>query len=287
MEIISPTGSDSTATCKCSVRYAGSRCQYAVGLKSNSLTSHSAELEISLEHTNESIREHHTSETDSKFTLLYWMNFSLSACAMRPDVMSGPLTIGRLESNTKYTFCAVSGLAQYCHQYSVIDRLPVNCVYVTTLDHVETTGSHTYIAPLVLSILFVIGLCIFLAMIINRKYMTCFYKYQSCLKSKRNRDTRNLYMGKDRKRKGDKSRQYLMPLPEPPLPDIVIHPPASPDRPSHKLAQSARGYTSTFSAQNEAAIPLTTVIEDVPGTESPTGDTKFIFHQVETESNAQ
>lgn len=293
MEVMSGNGNDSVTSCKCNERYTGSRCQYAVILKRHSMASNSAKLEILQKQSNNSNQDFvHTMEKESKFTIIYWTNFSSSACAMASGVHLGLVTIENLEPDMGYTFCAVSGLAEFCHHYNIDDGMPINCVFITTSGPTAEYDSPVYIAPLVLSILFVIGLCILLAVIIKRRYIECLYKYNPCLNSKTKNDTTVLYMGTGSKR----NSKHLMPLPERPPPDIVLHPPSSPGRPPHKLSQSTRGYTSTFSAHNESAIPLTTVIEYDPSDDtsaaigrtysddnSCSAETRLIFHQIDTE----
>ncbi|OWF36936.1 hypothetical protein KP79_PYT25945 [Mizuhopecten yessoensis] len=159
MEVLSENRSESRTSCKCSERYTGSRCQYVVVLKYHLLTSNSAKLEISRDHSNDTNHtDHDITDHESKFTILYWTNFSALACTMASDVNSGPLTIGSLEPDTKYTFCAVSGIAEFCHYYNFHDEMPVNCVFITTSGPTQDDGSAVYIAPLVLTIMFVIGL---------------------------------------------------------------------------------------------------------------------------------
>ncbi|XP_060065753.1 uncharacterized protein LOC132546075 [Ylistrum balloti] len=298
MEVMSTNGSDYHASCKCSERYTGSRCQYNVVLKYHLTTSNSVKLEILRGQSNDSKHNFvETSDNGSRFTVLYWTNFSTFACTMASNVKFGPTTIGNLEPDTRYTFCAVSGITEFCHHYNMDDGIPVNCVFITTSGPSHDNGSPVYIAPLVLCLLFVIGLCIFLAVVIKRKYIQCLYKYHPCLSSKAKSDTTVLYMGVGNRRKGNYSNKHLMPLPERPPPDIVLHPPSSPGRPQHKLAQSTRGYTSTFSAKNESAIPLTTVIEYGPTGDATTAsesrfsgnnlcsaETSLIIHSVDTES---
>ncbi|XP_033763333.1 uncharacterized protein LOC117344620 [Pecten maximus] len=294
MEVISGNGSDSMASCKCSERYTGSRCQYVVVLKYHLITSNSAKLEISRKHSNDSRHTFdNTLDNESRFTIIYWTNFSSAACTMASGITSGPVTIDSLEPDTRYTFCAFSGMTEFCHHYNVDDGMPINCVLITTSAPKQDDDSPVYIAPLVLSILFVIGLCILLAVIIKRKYIECLYKYNPCLSSNTKSDTTVLYMGVGGRRKGNNTK-HLMPLPERPPPDIVLHPPSSPGRPPHKLAHSTRGYTSTFSARNESAIPLTTVIEYGPTNDTSTpctgyndhnsAETSLILHQIDTES---
>lgn len=263
------------AQCVCHGSYTGPRCEAFMKLMASDVTSRSIRISIKFNQT-ESVKmpSEKVLENFLMYSLNYWNNKTAQECSVIPQSSARSHVISGLQPETEYTFCANSD--------SFINWCPLedisNCLVIKTPSDMTADTLPPYLVPVAIVVVVLILVTIITALILRKKQF-------KCTKSKESNylGSQTFKSQKRRKKKKDKNNQDLFLLPgTPPSERLQINTPSSPGRPKHSLTKhSSRGYAS-FSAKNDTAIALKTVLEYVPNENSDQTEPCLVIHETST-----
>ncbi|ESO85870.1 hypothetical protein LOTGIDRAFT_235673 [Lottia gigantea] len=150
------------ATCFCQGPWTGSRCELAIIFITKSVTDDSVELEVKGRNSKNisKILQYH-----QKYTIRYWSNSTEHACMLVQDVASPTHVIDGLSQSVQYTFCAETGIVDFCEVRSFGSGLPSNCVSVLTLNAYDQSESSEFFNVGV-SLIVVFSVLIFITIVV-------------------------------------------------------------------------------------------------------------------------
>lgn len=259
------------AQCVCHGSFTGPRCEAVMKLMASDVTSRSIRISIKFNQTKTfTLPSEKILENYLMYSLNYWNNKTSQECSVIPQSSVRSHVISGLQPETEYTFCAKSD--------SFISWCPLedlsNCLVIKTPNDLTSDSLPPYLVPVAIVVVVLIVVTVVSALIFRKKHFKCTKANESNYFGSQTFESH-----KRRKMKKDKNSQDLFLLSgTPPSERLQINTPPSPGRPKHSLTKhSSRGYAS-FSAKNDTAIALKTVLEYVPNENNDQTDPCLVIH---------